>query len=108
MVLALEDDGCVHVYDSVDAVCLHIEALDAEDCLRAVFDSAGQRYAIDWIRPNKHGRFGSTTNGEYRLIPVGQPDRAGLLEMLVSEPLVLPEDDREAVAALRAQLAART
>jgi hypothetical protein len=108
MVLTLEDDGCVHVYDSVGAVCLAVEALDAEDCLRAVFDDAGQRYAIEWLRPNVHGRFGSVGNGEYRLVPVGPPVPADLLAILATDPPVFPPRDRAAVATVKEQLAGRT
>jgi hypothetical protein len=107
MVLTLQDDGCVHVYESVGAVCLDVEALDAEDCLRAVFDHAGQRYAIEWLRPNVHGRFGSVGNGEYRLVPVGSPDPANLLAILASDPPVFPPGDRAVVATVKDQLAGR-
>jgi len=81
MILVEEDDGCIHLYPSVDAVALHVEALDAEDCLREVFDERGQRYAIDWIKPNERTRFGST-NGTYRLVPSGNPDLGALLGIL--------------------------
>ena len=106
MILTHEDDGCIHVYPSVDAVSLEIEALDVEDCVRAVFDDAGQRYEIEWIVPNKRGFIGAT-NGEYRLVPVGAPDPGGLLAMLASEPRVCPDNDRESVEAIKARLTAR-
>jgi hypothetical protein len=77
MILTIEDDGCLHLYDSLDAVVLNTESLDAEECLRAVFDEWGQRYAIEWIEPNKRGRIGAT-NGRYRLVASGEPDWGGL------------------------------
>jgi hypothetical protein len=47
MILTVEDDGCVRLYQSLDAVVLQVEALDAEECLRTVFDEQGQRYVFD-------------------------------------------------------------
>jgi hypothetical protein len=43
MIVVEEDDGCIHLYLSVDAVALHVEALDAEVCLREIIDERGQR-----------------------------------------------------------------
>jgi hypothetical protein len=106
MILTHEDDGCIHVYSSVEALSLEIEALDVEDCVRAIFDDAGQRYAIEWIVPNKRGLIG-VTNGMYRLTPVGDLDPGGLLATLASVPRVYPEDDRAFVEALKVRLAAR-
>ena len=57
MILTLQDDGVLRVYKSVDDVVADIEALDAEETLRAVFDDSGETYAIHWIRPNEQGRF---------------------------------------------------
>ena len=105
MILTHEDDGCIHVYPSVDAVSLQIEALDVEDCVRAVFDDAGQRYAIEWIVPNKRGVIG-VRNGAYRLAPVGAPDPEALLAMLASELRVHPENDRASVEAIKVRLTA--
>ncbi|HWE27883.1 MAG TPA: hypothetical protein VHB97_07765 [Polyangia bacterium] len=80
MIVVLEDDGCLHRYASLEAVVRHIEALDAEECLRAVFDDDGQRYRIEWIEPNRKGI--GVRNGIYRLVPEGAPDRAALTVML--------------------------
>jgi hypothetical protein len=104
MILTSEDDGCIYVYPSVDAVSLKIEALDVEDCLRAVFDEVGRRYAIEWLVPNKRGFIGMTS-GKYRLVPTGDPDPKGLLAMLVSVPRVCPEHERAFVEALKVRLA---
>ena len=104
LILAFEDDGCVHVYQSLDAVVLQVEAMDAEDCLLAVFDDRGQRYVIDWIEPNKRGFFG-VTNGRYRLLPSGDPDPQALA-LAVDEvgSRGLAKDDLSTVEAIRRKL----
>jgi hypothetical protein len=104
MVLVLEDDGCLHLYDSPAAVCVAIEGLDAEDTLRAVFDERGQRYAIEWARPNRTGWLG-LENGAYRLVPAGAPDVSGLLELLSNTP-VFPAHLQEVVDRIRVSLIA--
>ena len=107
MILVEEDDGGIHLYPSVDAVAVHIEALDAEDCLRQVFDERGQRYVIDWIKPNKRDWIG-VTNGEYPLVASGEPDPTALLAVLKGAgPRTFPQGDRAYVEGLIARLEAR-
>jgi hypothetical protein len=57
MILTLQDDGVLRVYESVEDAVRDVEALDAEDTFQAVFDDTGEVYAIHWIRPNDRGRF---------------------------------------------------
>jgi hypothetical protein len=84
-----------------------VEALDAEACLRHVFDDQGQRFVIDWIKPNRRGWVG-VTNGEYRLIPTGEPDVAALLAVLEhTGPRAFPRSDQSFVEGLVARLLAR-
>jgi hypothetical protein len=83
MIVVLEDDGCLHLYQSVAHIEGHIEALDADDVLRAVFDFDGQRYRIEWIRPNTR-RGAAVGNGEYRLVPDGPPSCAELVKLIDS------------------------
>lgn len=40
------------------------------------------------------------TNGEYRLVPDGEPDPAALLSLPEAKPMVFPESDRPDVQAL--------
>jgi hypothetical protein len=82
MMLVLEDDGCLHAYKSPEAVVLAVEALDAEECLRTVFDDLGRRYRIDWIQPNRAGLLGGVSNGLYRLVAEGEPDPSALLNLV--------------------------
>jgi hypothetical protein len=105
VIITLEDDGLLHLYESLEAVTLAIEALDAEGTLRAVFDEAGQRFTIDWVRPNDEGLLG-LTNGEYRLVPAGAPDPGVLLEILSDTP-VFPEAHQGTVDRIRQDLLAR-
>ena len=96
MIVVLEDDGCLHVYQSVADVVRAVEALDAEDSLRAVFDEAGQRYRIEWIRPNTRSWLG-VGNGEYQLVADGAPSVAELLKLIDDHRAI----DEQADAVLR-------
>src|SRR5262245_27619178 len=77
MVLVLEDDGCLHAYESLAAVTCAIEGWIAEDVLQVVIDERGQRYRIDWIRPDRKGVLCS-----YELVPDGPPDTIALVELI--------------------------
>ena len=55
-----------------------------------VFDDAGRRYAIRWIRPNNRGLF-MVGNGEYALVPDGPVDVDALLTLIRETTLVEPE-----------------
>ena len=77
MIVVLEDDNCLHVYESIADVVQHVESLDAQDVLRAVFDQDGQCYRIEWIKPNRRAWLG-VENGEYRLIADGTPSIAAI------------------------------
>jgi hypothetical protein len=94
MILVLQDDACVHIYDSIDAVALHVEALDADSTLLAVFDETGQRLEIRWLQPNRTWRdflgTSAVQNGKYTLDPVGAPEPGALLAVLVNVPTVIP------------------
>jgi hypothetical protein len=110
MILTLQDDGCIHVYDDIDAVVLQVEALDAEGTLRAVFDENGQRFGIRWLTPNRTSRvfLGSAMveNGRYTLEPVGPQDPNALLALLEQPHPVLPAARERDVSRLRRSLSA--
>ena len=78
MVFVLGEDLTLDVYESPDDVPRAIEALDIEQSALAIYDEHGRRYAVEWVRPNRHGRllwvFQWSDNGEYRLRPEGPPD----------------------------------
>jgi hypothetical protein len=57
MLLTLQDDGVLRVYENVADAVRDVEALDAEEVFRAVFDDTGEVYTIHWIRLNTRGRF---------------------------------------------------
>jgi hypothetical protein len=94
MLLTLQDDGVLRVYESVEDAIRDVEALDAEDTFRAVFDDTGEVYAIHWIRPNDRGRFlrFMVGSGEYTLVPENRKDVPSLLRLLREAKLIEPRD----------------
>jgi len=90
MILTLQEDGVLRIYDSVANAVLDVEALDAEVTFRGIFDETGQWYAIQWIRPNKFGKF-TAENGEYVLVPAGA-DSDGLLRIIREARFVEPRE----------------
>jgi len=108
MILVLEDDGCVHVYGTIEEVVMKVEALDAEGTLREVFDDRGQRFAIRWLIPNRQSRafLGVSTaeNGKYVLEPDGMPNTGSLLDMLTKAALIFPPDREPDVRNLQRRL----
>ena len=87
MLLTLQDDNVLRVYETPDAAATEVEALDAEEVFRAIFDETGQPYAIEWIVPNEYtqsffGLLKGAINGQYRLVPKGDSDPTGLLRAI--------------------------
>jgi hypothetical protein len=101
MLIALQDDQVVRVFDSTSEIAFAIEALDAEDSLRAVFDDAGRRYRIEWLRPNRRGLL-TAENGEYTLVPAGTTDLKGLLDAIRGAEFIEPESREREVRDLSA------
>ena len=77
MYLVLCHDLTLEVFDSLD-VQGEIEGLDVEETVRDVCDERGQRYVVEWVTPNRHGRLLGlipwAESGAYRLRPEGEPD----------------------------------
>jgi exonuclease I len=72
MILVLFDDGVLKTYDTIEGICRDVEALDVEETLKAVCDDCGQRYEVEWVKPNKKSWWGwIVLNGVYRLRPQG-------------------------------------
>jgi hypothetical protein len=90
MLLTLQDDSVLRIYGSAEEAVQDVEALDAEDVFRMVFDESGRRYAIRWIRPNERGLF-MVGNGEYALVPDGAVDVGALLALIREAEFVEPE-----------------
>jgi hypothetical protein len=84
--LVFEDDNYVHVYLSPEEAAIQIEALDVEETARRMFDAEGRPYRVEWLRPNRTGKWLGlrrwAENGRYSFVPSGPVDTAGLLEML--------------------------
>ncbi|MBE7480641.1 MAG: hypothetical protein HS104_11750 [Polyangiaceae bacterium] len=94
MILTLQDDTVLRVYGSLEAVVMDVEALDAEEVLREVFDERGQRYVVEWLQPNSEveiaGPIKVVGSGRYRLVPVGQPDLDALRSFIVKAAAIEP------------------
>src|SRR2546430_14261030 len=87
MLITLQDDGVLRIYSSPEEAYGDVEALDAEEDLRAIFDEQWQPYAIKWIRANKEGRglfglFRMVYNGQFTFVPNGPPDPVALLRVI--------------------------
>jgi hypothetical protein len=104
MLLTLQDDGVLRIYGS--EATRNIEALDAEETFRTVFDDVGQRYAIRWIRRNDRGLF-MVGNGEYALVPDGTVDVDALLTLIRETTFVEPERLKPWLADLASLLTSR-
>ncbi len=106
MLITLQEDGVVRVYPSVDDAVRDVEALDAEDTFRMVFDEAAQRYAIRWIREAQRGSF-MIANGEYCLVRDGTVDVGALLRLIREAEFVEPESFRPSLDDLARRLTSR-
>jgi hypothetical protein len=108
MILTLQDDGVLRVYKSVDDAVGDVEALDAEETFRAVFDDSGETHGIHWIRPNEQGRFLRfiVANGEYTLVPQNKKDVPALLRLLRETKLIEPQDAEAQLKELERRLMA--
>jgi hypothetical protein len=107
MLLTLQDDGVLRVYENVADAVRDVEALDAEEVFRAVFDDTGEVYAIHWIRPNTRGRFlrFMVGNGEYTFVPVNRKDVPSLLRLLREAKLVEPQGAESRLREIERRLA---
>jgi hypothetical protein len=108
MFITLQDDQVVRVYTDVTEVIRDVEALDAEEVLRAVFDESGEVYTVKWIRPNTRGRLlrFMVGNGEYTLVSTGRKDIERLLTLLRETDHIEPIEARPMLAALQSKLSA--
>jgi hypothetical protein len=61
MLITIQEDGVLRIYQSVEEAIGEVEALDAEDVFRSIFDETRRCYALSWIRPNHYGRFWQLT-----------------------------------------------
>ena len=101
--LALEDDTVLYVYESPHHAACEIEALDAAETFRAVFDTSARPYRIEWLVPNQTTRF-TAVNGAYRLVAAGEPAVADLLTAIRAARSIEPVAYREAVSELARRL----
>ena len=104
MLIALEDDGYLHVYESPEAAALAIEGLDAEATFRAIFDENAVPYHVRWLVPDKERRIlgfiRALEGGRYALVPAGPPDRDALATLVSSARGPIPPEAAAALAGL--------
>jgi len=103
MLLLLEDDGLVRVYDSSADVEKTVEGLDIEVVLKEAFDDAGRRLRVQWLEPNTEFRgllLTSVGSGRYALVPDGPPDLEAFERFLRSSTHPLPKPAAELLANL--------
>ncbi len=106
MLITLQDDQVIRVYADVGDVTRDIEALDAEEVLRAVFDETGEVYEIKWLKPNSQSRIlGWVGNGEYTLAATGKKDVMALLALLRDARYVEPTEAKQTMVELVNRLA---
>ena len=71
MLLVLERDGCLHVFDSVDDAHRHLEIIDIENHEYEFCDDSGQPHMGEVIKtPGFFGRY------DFHIVPCGPPDPA--------------------------------
>jgi hypothetical protein len=107
MLISLQDDGVLRVYETPADAARDVEALDAEDVFRAVFDENAVPYRIEWIRPNQESSalgLRSVVNGEYRLVPGGSREPARLLAVIRGAADVEPSEFEAAVRDVETRL----
>ena len=95
MLIILLDDTCLYVYESPFDAQTDIEPPDAENgIIRAAFDEHAVPYRVEWISTNRHrkilGVLPSISFGNYRLVPAGPADRAGLIALLENRKCTNP------------------
>jgi hypothetical protein len=106
MFIVLLDEPALLVFPSCDEAARSIQPADAESEIRAAFDDEAVPYRVEWIRPNRYGQtlFGATAliePGEYRFVPDGPTDPAGLVILLEDQgEFVDPPDARPDVMSL--------
>jgi hypothetical protein len=103
MLITLQDDGVVRIYPSTEDAVRGVEALDAEDTFRMVFDENGERYMIRRLRENQR-RWFMVRNGEYVLVPTGTVEVEALLGLIRDAELVEPESLRPWLGEITARL----
>ena len=109
MIISLEEDGVLRVYESPEAAVGAVEALDAESTFQTVYDDVGQPYAIRWDRPNSRvgvGPLQLVGSGEYMLVPAGLPDPTALVALIQRAQHVEPADAKASLRAIVARFTA--
>ena len=91
MLITLQEDGVLYVYDSAEDAVRDIDASEAEESFQAVFDDRGQGYTLRRKRWRRlFGFFGNGAASGIVLAPRGSADRAALLRTIASARTIAP------------------
>ncbi len=108
VILTIQEDNVLRVYDSPEAVALDVEALDAEETLRLVFDERCEVYQVCWDRPNKRGPshlgISVVENGAYHLEVWGRIEPADAVRAIDSVTAIEPSEAVQRIQELRETL----
>ncbi len=91
MLITLQQDGVLYVYESAEDAVREIDASESQETFRAVFDDRGQGYTLR--RKRWRRLFGFFRNGEAAgvvLAPRGAADSAALLRTIASARTIAP------------------
>ena len=91
MLITLQNDNVLYVYDSPEDAVRDVEALESEDSFHAVFDDRGQSYTVQ--RARRKTLFGLWRKGEgaaFFLAPSGGVDREALLRTIAQARTIAP------------------
>ncbi len=91
MLITLQEDGVLYVYESAEDAVRDIDASEAEESFQAVFDDRGQGYTLRRKRWSRlFGFFGNGEASGIVLAPSGSTDRAALLRTIASARTIAP------------------
>ena len=111
MLIVLQDEPGLFVFPTLDAAMIGIEWQDVDaGIIRAAFDERAVPYRIEWLEPVRRTLFFglfSTMESQYRFVPSGPPDHAGLVRLLEEHPnFTHPPEAKDELASLLSELRA--
>ena len=91
MLITLQDDNVLYVYDSPEDAVRDVEALESDKSIHAVFDDRGQSYTVQ--RARRKTIFRLWRRGEHAaffLAPKGGVDQDALLRTIAQARTIAP------------------
>ena len=91
MLITLQDDGVLYVYDSAEEAVRDVETLESEDSFHAVYDDRGQGYTLQRARRKSiFGLLKKTESSAFFLAPSGGVDKTALLRTIARARTIAP------------------